>query len=92
MALERTITDGIMGLAKERGIWVMKIHGGPYQKSGIPDCLFIKHGEARFIEVKRPGEKPSKLQEVRMNEIRTIGGAVAEWVDNVAAAGRLLWP
>jgi hypothetical protein len=91
MPLERTITDGILRLAKSRGFWCLKVHGGPFQKSGIPDCLFIKDGRAVFIEVKQPGKKPSPLQEVRIDEIRRIGGAVAEWVTSVDEAEKHLW-
>lgn len=90
MPLERTITDGILRLAKNRGHWCLKIHGGPFQKSGIPDCMFVKNGRVVFLEVKRPGEKPTKLQEVRMDEIRRIGGAVAEYVTSVVEAERYL--
>lgn len=53
----------------------MKIHGGPYQMSGVPDVLCVKRGVAVFLEVKRPGEKPTEIQKARMEEIRRVGGA-----------------
>jgi len=53
----------------------MKIHGGPYQMSGVPDVLCVKHGVAVFLEVKKPGEKPTEIQKARMDEIRRVGGA-----------------
>ena len=43
-------------------------------KNGIPDLLAIpKDSDAIFIEVKKPGNKPSKLQEYRMKELNNHG-------------------
>lgn len=43
-------------------------------KNGIPDLLAIPPGsEVLFSEVKRPGQKPSKLQEYRMKELNNHG-------------------
>lgn len=53
----------------------MKIHGGPYQISGVPDLLCIKDGKTVFLEVKQPGKSATKIQTARMNEITRVGGA-----------------
>ena len=38
--------------------WVMKVHGGPYQMTGVPDLLLCVEGVLIGAEVKfqRPGE------------------------------------
>lgn len=64
----------------------MKIHGGPYQLAGVPDLLCVRDGRALFLEVKRPGEKPTAIQRARMDEIKTVGGAVCAVVTSVEEA------
>lgn len=80
MPLETSITKSIVESARKRGWWTFKIAGGPMQTSGMPDLLCLRHGRAVFLEVKRPGRKPTPLQDQRMREIREVGGAVAECV------------
>jgi len=58
-----------MDQAKTMGWWVMKTHGTTYSLRGIPDVLVIKEGKAAWMEVKRPGETPTKAQEHRMREL-----------------------
>lgn len=41
--------------------------------NGIPDLLLLKDGVARFIEVKRPGQKPRKLQQYRIEQLKAAG-------------------
>ena len=53
----------------------MKIHGGPYQMSGVPDLLCVKEGRAVWLEVKQPGKRPTDVQVRRMNEIERVGGS-----------------
>jgi hypothetical protein len=45
--------------------------------SGVPDVLAIKDGRACWLECKRPGEHPTKIQELRMKELREAGCPVA---------------
>jgi hypothetical protein len=71
--LESTITKKVMDQAKTMGWWVMKTHGTTYSLRGIPDVLVIKEGKAAWMEVKRPGESPTKAQEHRMRELATAG-------------------
>ena len=57
---------------------------------GWPDHLFInRHGYHLWIEFKKPGEKPSKLQEHRIKQLGDQG-ADACWTDNFAEAKRIL--
>lgn len=90
MPREASIVAAVVRLAKQRGYWVMKIHGGPYQLAGVPDLLCIKHGKAVFLEVKQPGKKATEIQARRMNEIETQGGAACFVVHNYEEADACL--
>lgn len=91
MPRESSIVAAIVRAAKDAGWWVMKIHGGPYQMSGVPDLLCIKGGRAMFFEVKQPGKRPTAIQERRMNEIERVGGAACHVVTNREQAKSFLW-
>lgn len=90
MALESTITKSIQVSAKARGWWVLKVAGGGFQRPGIPDLLCVKNGRAVFLEVKQPGKGPTPLQVHVMEELKTIGGAVAEVVTSKSQAEEIL--
>ena len=42
--------------------------------AGVPDRVVILNGYTVFVETKRPGGVPRKLQDVMMNDIRKHGG------------------
>lgn len=44
--------------------------------NGIPDLLALRDGVAIFIEVKRPGQKPSPLQAYRHKQLTDNGFTV----------------
>lgn len=90
MPRESAIVAAIVRVAKARGWWVMKIHGGPYQLAGVPDLLCLKGGRAMFLEVKQPGKKATEIQARRMNEIETQGGAVCHVVTSKEEADACL--
>ena len=71
--LEKTIVAKVIAVAKSRGWYAIKIHGGAYQLAGIPDVLAIKDGRAVWMEAKRPGEEPTKRQVHRMRELIRAG-------------------
>lgn len=77
MPLEKTIVAKVMAEAKRLGYWVMKNHGSAYSVKGLPDVLAIRDGRAVWMEVKRPGEEPTRIQEHRMRELRAAGCPVA---------------
>lgn len=57
---------------EEQGYYVIKLIRT--NKNGIPDLIAIpKNSDVLFIEVKKPGNKPSKLQEYRMKELNNCG-------------------
>lgn len=42
--------------------------------AGIPDRLILlQGGKMAFVELKAPGEKPRKLQQVRIKQLRKMG-------------------
>lgn len=64
-------------LRKEGGWWV-KIHGSPFQVSGIPDILGCYQGHFAAIEVKIPSKinTVSSRQEYIMAKIEEAGGYI----------------
>ena len=77
-ALEKEIVKQIILALKAEGVgWCVKVHGGPYQVSGIPDILAIAPATGRFIgiEVKRPGVgRLTELQAAQIQKINDAGG------------------
>lgn len=57
-------------------------------RRGVPDRIFVHQGRVLFLEVKRPGEKPTPLQEHEIGLLRSAG-ANADWCDS-ADRGRCL--
>lgn len=58
------------------GKWT-KIHGGPYQESGLPDLIGCVNGFYFGLEVKIPGETPTKIQEAQLQDIQDNQGVAA---------------
>jgi hypothetical protein len=75
--LEKVIVAKVMAQAKSLGWWPAKMHGNAFMLAGLPDVLVIKNGRAAWMEVKRPGEHPSKIQLHRMRELEAAGCPVA---------------
>ena len=71
MPLERTIVAKVLDEARRLGWWAMKNHGNAYSVKGLPDVLVIKKGRAAWMEVKRPGEDPTRIQQHRIRERST---------------------
>lgn len=90
MPRESTIVAKIMKAATAAGWYVVKLHGGAFQKAGIPDLLCIRRGKAAFLEVKVPGlgrkSEPTPLQRRRMDEIMAKGEAPCFVVTGVEGA------
>lgn len=77
--LERNIEHAVCSWASEHGFLCLKIRD---VVNGFPDRLFISpNGHTVFIEFKKPGEKPRKLQVHRISEL-TRRGVPAFWSDN----------
>lgn len=90
--LESTIQKGITAyLDKRPYCWYTKIHGGAYQKKGLPDLIGCDNGRFFGIELKRPGEKPTALQSQRIIEIGKAGG-IAGVATSIVEVINLLGP
>lgn len=66
-----------MAQAKALGWLPLKQHGSAFSLAGIPDVLAIRGGRAAWLEVKRPGQKPTEIQIVRHQQLRDVGCPVA---------------
>lgn len=55
---------------------------------GVPDCIFVRRGVVIFIEFKRPGGKPSALQQRKIHDLRGQGCRV--FVVDSVEVGRLV--
>ena len=79
--LESTIEKYLIKLCKDNDIFILKNTG----MAGIPDRLLIKNGRHVFVELKRPGGKPTDLQVEVMNRLYKHG-ALCVVVDSKEAA------
>lgn len=83
MAKEQDIQTAIMNYISSIGGLPVKFNNmGIYAKAGVSDILACVKGRFVAIEVKRPGKKPSDLQERFLDAVNTIGG-FAFWADSL---------
>ena len=73
---ESKVSTAIMKAWRKMGAFCYKVHGGEFQMSGIPDISGIYSGQSVWCETKMPGNKPSLIQKVRINQIRQAGAHV----------------
>ncbi len=72
---ETNITKSILRYLKTLDkCFAWKVHGGMYGTAGIPDIIACYHGRFFAFEIKRPGCRPSDIQEVAMRKIKKAGG------------------
>lgn len=83
---ESTVETRVREFCAKHKITYQKQNGSGHK--GKSDRLLMKAGIAAFLELKRPTEGPTALQEKYLRERRDDGFA-AEWFDNAPAA--LLW-
>lgn len=80
---ESTVEKAVCQWAKENGVTTLKLGG--HGARGKADRLFMRKGVVAFCELKRPGEKPSPLQERFLSE-RRMDGFHAAFYDNAPEA------
>ena len=68
---EKTIEQYLVDTVESRGGKCLKLTSPG--NAGVPDRLIILQGEVRFLELKRPGETPSKLQWFWINLFQSFG-------------------
>lgn len=83
--LESRIEDELSRLCGKFNIYQHKNTG----RNGIPDRLLIYDGRCWFLELKRPGEKPTELQRSVARELRAHG-AVTLWADSFESVNRIV--
>ncbi|MBE6105282.1 VRR-NUC domain-containing protein [Anaerovibrio lipolyticus] len=68
--LEKQIERKLCDEVKNRNGMCLKQTG----LAGIPDRLvLLPNGKCAFVELKAPGEKPRKLQQMRMKQLKKLG-------------------
>ena len=73
--LERDIVATILRLLRKTPeCFAWKEHGGMYGTAGIPDIIACFHGRFLAFEVKVPGGKLTKLQELTIQKINNAKG------------------
>jgi len=85
---EAKLVKSIQSLLVRKGARSFKIHGeDSFQEVGIPDLLCCYRGRFVGLEAKLPGNKPSPVQKVVLNEIVAAGGyaSVVSTVGQVAS-------
>ena len=89
MPLEKTIVNSILkALRALPRCKALKMHGNQYTEKGTPDIIGCINGQAFALEVKRPGGKTTKIQDIRLAEWMVAGAitAVVTSVDQALAA------
>jgi len=76
---EKVAVKAIMAYLQElEGCFAWKEHGGMYGTAGLPDIICCYKGRFVGIEVKKPGGKLTKLQEITLRDIERAGGMAAK--------------
>ena len=72
MAEEKKLEMKLAKAVRNRGGLALKLVSPGFD--GLPDRLvLIAVGKIAFVEVKAPGKKPRKLQQVRIRQLRELG-------------------
>lgn len=58
------------------GGWWFKVHGGPFQRAGVPDIVGCWKGRFIGIEAKMPYNVPSGLQKLNLTSLEKAGARV----------------
>ena len=82
---EKSIESYFVKRCRENGVFVLKNTG----MNGISDRLIFKNGIFVFVELKRPGERPTDLQKALMKKMRKRG-ALTKWADTKEKVDRIL--
>lgn len=84
---ESVIEAALVRFAASNRIYTAKFVS-PANK-GVPDRIFIKDGVVLFLEIKRPGKKPTPLQFYQIKCL-TTHGANAQWCDSTESGEAIL--
>lgn len=84
---ESAIEKKICEHAKAKGWLVLKLSGA--NDRGKPDRMFLRNGQAVFMEIKAPGKTPTALQERWLTSL-IDQGFTAVWTDNAEDGCRVI--
>jgi len=87
MGPEAKIEQAIRRYAERRGVLCYKFSSPAHR--GVPDRMFVANGKVLFLEIKAPGNRPTKLQSRELQKL-TDAGVMATWVDNLTSAMTLI--
>ncbi|MFR2737499.1 MAG: VRR-NUC domain-containing protein [[Clostridium] innocuum] len=77
--MEKDIVAAILRyLKRQPRCFAWKTHGGMYGTAGIPDIIACMDGRFYAFEVKQPGGRLTRLQEVTLNKIEAAGGVAVK--------------
>jgi hypothetical protein len=79
---ERDVTRAVRELLKNCNIWHFKHWGGPMSPKGVADILGCYQGRMLAIELKAPGNRPTRDQSRFLERVKAEGG-IAFWADSV---------
>ena len=82
---EKNIEDYFIRRCRELDVFVIKNTG----MNGIPDRLLIWDRMHWFLELKKPGEKPTELQVAVAKKLKAHG-AIPLWADSKPCVDRIL--
>ena len=71
---EKQFQAKVLAFLKHQHIYHIKIWGGGYQKSGIPDILCCIRGRFVALELKTEKGAPTVLQKYNLFKIQEAGG------------------
>jgi hypothetical protein len=71
---EKIVSKSVKAIRKAYpDAFVFKVHGGMYQRSGVPDLYIGVGGKSIWIEMKRPGADTTELQKFTMEQLKRQG-------------------
>lgn len=71
---EKQFENKVKKYLESLNCWFVKVWGGGYQKSGIPDILGVHNGRFFALELKATKGKASELQKRNIRLINESGG------------------
>lgn len=87
---ETKLTKRILDrLNKIEGCRAEKLHGGPFGSQKL-DLFGAKDGKMFYLEIKVPGNKPTKRQDSTIRKWQNESGALATWVNTVEDAEQMV--
>lgn len=85
--LERDIERRVVEYCRREGLACYKFSSPAHR--GVPDRLIVGRGTVMFLELKRPGQKPTALQLRELDRLSGLGVRAA-WADNYPAAVEMI--